>query len=162
MKVYHLKRTQTLPISLNEAWSFFSAPENLVAITPRRMGLKILSKSAGEKIHVGQVIHYRIKVLSFWNVRWVTEITHVNEPDFFVDDQRVGPYALWNHQHHFREVEGGVEMTDNIRYAIPLGFIGRLANHLFVDREVNAIFDFRFTALEDYFKKNNSSTRTQA
>lgn len=153
MKFYHLKRTQTFPVSLNEAWSFFSTPENLAAITPDHMKLKILSTPEEKKIYAGQKIRYSIRVLSFWKVRWVTEITFVNEPDFFVDEQRAGPYAAWTHQHHFREIPEGVEMTDNVRYAVPLGLIGRLANHLFVERALNAIFDFRFTTLENYFKR---------
>ena len=102
-------------------------------------------------MYAGQVIHYKIQIFPLWSVTWISKITQVEEPNFFVDDQLSGPYALWHHQHTFKDMEGGVEMTDEVRYAIPLGFLGRLANWLFVEREVNAIFDFRFITLEQYF-----------
>jgi penicillin-binding protein 2 len=84
-------------------------------------------------------------------VRWVTEITHVQEPQYFADEQRFGPYALWHHKHHFKSVAGGIEMTDEVDYAIPLGLLGRLAHWIFVGRAVNRIFDHRYTVLEKYF-----------
>jgi ligand-binding SRPBCC domain-containing protein len=153
MKVYYIKRSQKLPITPQQAWDFFSAPKNLIDITPDRMKFKILSVSGHLKMYSGQMICYRIQLLPLWIVTWVSEITHVDEPRLFVDDQRVGPYALWHHQHRFLEIEGGVEMIDEVHYAIPFGFIGRLANWLFVERKVNAIFDFRFTTLEKRFSK---------
>ena len=84
-------------------------------------------------------------------MNWMTEITHVQEPNYFVDEQRFGPYALWHHQHHFRDVDGGVEMIDEVNYAIPLGILGQLANWLFVGRAVNRIFEHRYQILEKYF-----------
>lgn len=151
MKVYTLKRTQRLPLTLAEAWSFFSSPKNLAKITPSHMGFQILYLSGQEKMYAGQIIQYKINILPFWTTRWVTEITHVHEPYYFVDEQRFGPYAMWHHQHHFKEVDGGVEMTDEINYAIPFGIIGELANRLFVARQVSAIFDHRFTVLDGTF-----------
>lgn len=153
MKVYTLKRVQVLPITLSEAWEFFSSPRNLSKITPEHMGFEIQYISGGEKTYAGQIIRYRVQVLPGIKVHWVTEITHVQEPVYFVDEQRFGPYALWHHQHRFKEVPGGVEMTDEVNYAIPLGILGRLANFIFVGREVNRIFDHRFTTLEQYFSK---------
>lgn len=153
MKIYTLQRTQFLPISMAEAWDFFSTPRNLSKITPEHMGFKILYVSGGEKTYAGQIIRYHVQILPGINVHWVTEITHVQEPEYFVDEQRFGPYALWHHQHRFRVVAGGVEMTDEVNYAIPLGFLGRLAHWLFVGREVNRIFEHRFTVLDRYFKK---------
>lgn len=117
------------------------------------MGFEIQYISGGEKTYAGQIIRYRVQVLPGIKVHWVTEITHVQEPVYFVDEQRFGPYALWHHQHRFKEVPGGVEMTDEVNYAIPLGILGRLANFIFVGREVNRIFDHRFTTLEQYFNK---------
>jgi ligand-binding SRPBCC domain-containing protein len=151
MKIYNLKRVQLLPISLTEAWAFFSSPKNLSKITPAHMDFKILYLSGGEKTYAGQIIRYRVNILPGISVNWVTEITHVQEPYYFVDEQRFGPYALWHHQHRFREVPGGVEMTDEVNYAIPLGLLGRLAHLLFVKREVNRIFDHRFSVLAKYF-----------
>lgn len=117
------------------------------------MGFKILYMSGGPKMYPGQVIRYIVYGLPGIPMNWMTEITHVQEPYYFVDEQRLGPYALWHHQHHFQEVEGGVEMTDEVNYAIPFGLLGRLANWLFVAREVNRIFDYRYNVLESYFTK---------
>ncbi len=153
MKIYQIKRTQTIPISQDEAWDFFSSPKNLTVITPKKMNFKILSMSGGDKMYAGQIISYKVNVLPLVRMRWVTEITHVQKPDYFADEQRFGPYALWHHKHHLKAVEGGVEMTDEVDYAIPFGFLGRLAQWLFVGREVNAIFDYRNEVLENYFKK---------
>jgi ligand-binding SRPBCC domain-containing protein len=152
MKVYNLTRTQFLPISLSEAWNFFSTPRNLSKITPEHMGFKILYVSGGEKAYAGQIIRYQISILPGIKVHWVTEITQVQEPRYFIDEQRFGPYALWHHQHHFVEVPGGVKMTDEVNYAIPLGILGRLAHFIFVGREVNRIFDHRYTVLEEFFR----------
>lgn len=153
MKLYTLTRKQILPISLREAWEFFSTPRNLSKITPGHMGFKIQYLSGSEKTYAGQIIRYRVQVVPGITVNWVTEITHVQEPDYFVDEQRFGPYALWHHQHRFKAVAGGVEMTDEVNYAIPLGPLGRLVHWLFVGREVNRIFEHRFTVLEGYFNK---------
>lgn len=153
MKIYHIKRTQYLPIPIQQAWTFFSSPANLGVITPPRMKFNIVSISGGAKMYAGQIIRYKIKLFLWWSLDWVTEITHVNEPYHFVDDQRFGPYALWHHQHSFREVNGGTEMTDELHYAIPYGIFGQLANWIFVEREVCSIFDYRFKVLETYFSK---------
>ena len=154
MKVYTLKRSQILPVTMQEAWEFFSSPGNLSSITPAHMDFRIIDPSDA-KMYAGQIIKYKVSVLPFVRVSWVTEITHVKEPEFFVDEQRFGPYALWHHQHRFREVPGGVEMTDEVNYALPLGFLGRLAHWAFVSRQLNSIFDYRFRVLEDFFKSRN-------
>jgi ligand-binding SRPBCC domain-containing protein len=156
MKVYTIYREQFLPITLEEAWSFFSSPDNLRKITPPHMGFNILSISGGGRMYAGQIIRYKVKVLPMMAMHWVTEITHVREPFFFVDEQRVGPYALWHHQHHFEEVPGGVMIIDEVHYAIPFGMLGRLANRLFVQREVNSIFDYRHKTLEGMFSAPNN------
>ena len=153
MKVYNLVRKQVLPVTISEAWGFFSTPQNLSKITPEHMGFKILYTSGGDKAYAGQIIRYRISVLPGISMHWVTEITQVKEPSYFVDEQRFGPYALWHHQHHFREVPSGVEITDEVNYAIPLGALGRLVHRLFVGHEVSRIFDFRGKALERFFNK---------
>ncbi len=153
MKIYNLKRTQILPISLQEAWKFFSSPKNLSKITPEHMGFKILYLSGGDKAYAGQIIRYHVSVLPGIKLHWVTEITQVKELVHFIDEQRFGPYALWHHQHHFKEVPEGVEMTDEVNYAIGYGFIGRIAHWLFVGKEVNRIFAHRYSVLEKYFKK---------
>lgn len=153
MKVYKLIRKQVLPISQERAWEFFSSPGNLSTITPARMNFRILSMSGTDKMYPGQIITYRVSVLPLVRVTWVTEITHVKEPEYFTDEQRSGPYALWHHKHHFRTVSGGVEMTDEVDYALPLGWVGRIAHAMFVGREVKRIFDYRFVKLNGYFEK---------
>lgn len=153
MKVYQLYRKQFLPISPAEAWEFFSSPRNLGKITPERMNFVILSQTGGEQMHEGQQIRYNVTVLPFIRVSWLTEITEVNEPYQFTDVQRSGPYALWKHTHTFKAVNGGVEMTDEVSYALPLGPLGQLAHALFVRREVNRIFDHRYRVLEDLFRQ---------
>jgi ligand-binding SRPBCC domain-containing protein len=153
MKVYTLVRKQFFPISIHQAWDFFSSPKNLAKITPLKMDFRILDISGNDEIYAGQIIRYKIKALPFYTVYWVTEITHVQEPYYFVDDQRSGPFALWRHKHSFKEVDGGVEMTDEVSYAIPFGPLGLLAHWLFVRREVNAIFNHRFETLEKQFQK---------
>ncbi len=153
MKIYRLTRIQILPLSLSAAWDFFSSPRNLGEITPKKMNFKITSMSGGDKMYAGQIISYKVNVLPLVRMRWVTEITHVQQPGYFADEQRFGPYALWHHKHHFKEVEGGVEMVDEVDYAIPLGLLGQLAHAIFVKREVNRIFDHRYQVLEEYFKE---------
>jgi ligand-binding SRPBCC domain-containing protein len=149
---YYLKRKQFLPLSLDEAWVFFSNPKNLARITPATMKFDIRHISGTtNRMYAGQLISYRIQIMPFYSTNWLTEITHVNEPYYFVDEQRFGPYALWHHQHHFVPVDGGVEMTDEVTYAIPFGFIGRLANSLFVHKRLNAIFDYRQKVLKEIF-----------
>lgn len=150
MKVYHLHRQHTLPIVLAEAWNFFSSPHNLVKITPKEMGFKVLS-TGGVKMYAGQIIQYDVQIFPLVTVRWVTEITHVQEPSYFVDEQRFGPYAFWHHQHRFTEVNGGVEMTDDVHYAIPFGLVGRLANSLFVEKKLQSIFDYRTKIVASQF-----------
>lgn len=154
MKTYRLARKQFLPIPLTEAWDFFSSPKNLGKITPAHMNFQILSQSGGECMHEGQIIRYKVTVLPLVRLTWVTEITGVKEGESFTDEQRKGPYRLWRHTHSFREQAGGVEMTDVVEYSLPFGPLGRLAHWLFVEREVNRIFDHRFSVLQTYFQRS--------
>jgi len=121
-KVYSLKTVQQLPLNLDQAWDFFSNPKNLQKITPGDMGFTVISKYHGEKMYPGQIIEYTVKPLLGIPLYWMTEITHVMDKKFFVDEQRFGPYSLWHHQHHFKAVEGGVEMTDIVHYKLPFWF----------------------------------------
>lgn len=162
MKVYTIKRIQTLHTTIDKAWEFFSSPKNLGVITPGHMNFKILFGSGEDRIYAGQMVHYSICVLPALPVHWLTEITQVREPHYFVDEQRQGPYKLWQHQHHIKEVNNGIEMTDVVNYAIPLGIVGRLANEMFVEKRVNAIFDYRFKALEELFKDDKTKIRKSA
>jgi ligand-binding SRPBCC domain-containing protein len=156
MKTYVLKTEQNIPISLDEAWDFFSSPLNLAKITPPDMGFVVTSDYAADaKVYTGMIITYKISPLLGIKMDWMTEITHVADKQYFVDEQRFGPYALWHHQHHFKEIEGGVQMNDILHYAIPYGFIGTIANKVFVDKEVNKIFAYRKKAIERLFGAYN-------
>lgn len=151
MAVYSLKTVQVLPVSLEQAWDFFSSPANLGAITPAKLGFNIISKHHGEKMYPGQIIEYTVKPVLGIPLYWMTEITHVEQGSYFVDEQRYGPYSMWHHQHHFREVSGGVEMTDIVHYKIPLWILGDLAHALFVRRQLKEIFDYRFKKVQELF-----------
>ena len=150
-KVYSLKTIQHIHISLDTAWDFFSNPGNLKDITPTDMGFNIISQHHGEKMYAGQIIEYKVSPVLGIPIYWMTEITHVEDKKYFVDEQRFGPYRLWHHQHHFKEVNGGVEMTDIVHYKMPFWFLGDIANSLFVSRQLKAIFDYRYTKVEEMF-----------
>ncbi|MEO7311999.1 MAG: SRPBCC family protein [Chitinophagaceae bacterium] len=152
-KVYSYKAVQNLPISLEKAWDFFSRPDNLQNITPPNLGFKILSKYQGDTMYAGQIIEYKVSPVLSIPLYWMTEITHVEVGKYFVDEQRFGPYSLWHHQHHFKEVNGGVEMTDIVHYKLPMWFLGDIAHALFVKKQLHHIFDFRFKKAEALFGK---------
>lgn len=156
MKIYHLHREQFLPISIQESWSFFSDPSNLEAITPPRMKFAIQHLS-GTGMYPGKLIRYRITIFPFYRANWLTEITAVKEQEYFIDDQRIGPYALWHHYHHFQEVENGVLMTDEVTYALPFGWLGQWAHALLIGRELNGIFEHRRRVLDARFTKENKN-----
>ena len=152
MKLYTLKATQFLPISKNKAWEFLSSPKNLKIITPEYMGFDILS-GADRKMYPGQIIQYIVTPVMGIKTKWVTEITHVKEGEYFVDEQRFGPYALWHHKHFIKEVEGGVEMEDIIDYKLPFGFLGQLLHPILVKPKLNEIFSYRKEKLRVLFEK---------
>ncbi|MEP1034144.1 SRPBCC family protein [Ekhidna sp.] len=148
--IYTLTVMQQLPIKLLEAWKFFSSPKNLTLITPKHMGFQITSCEQ-ENMYAGQMITYKISPFPRIKINWVTEITHVDDKLFFVDEQRFGPYSLWHHEHHFKENENGVLMTDRVSYKIPFGFLGGIAQSLFVKRQLMEIFNYRIIALKEMF-----------
>ncbi len=151
MKVYTKKYKTVLPISLEEAWDFFSSPKNLAKITPPHMGFIITSEFNDEKMYPGMLITYKVSPLMGIKMDWCTEITHVIDKQYFVDEQRFGPYAMWHHQHHFKMVDGGVEMTDIIDYAVPFGILGRMMNSILISSEIEKIFSFRAEKIKDLF-----------
>ena len=150
-KVYSFKTVQRIPISMEAAWDFFSDPANLQTITPDTMGFRIISQHHGGRMYAGQLIEYRVSPVLGIPVYWMTEITHVETGRYFVDEQRYGPYSLWHHQHHFKAVEGGVEMTDIVHYKIPFWFLGDIANSLFVGKRLAQIFEYRKRKVEEKF-----------
>ncbi|MBC8052606.1 MAG: SRPBCC family protein [Sphingobacteriaceae bacterium] len=152
--MYKLKQEQFLPITLDEAWNFFATPANLNKVTPSGLVFQITS-DVPDKMYEGLIITYKIKPMLNISVNWCTEITHIKEKDFFVDEQRKGPYSIWHHEHHFKAINGGVLMTDLLYYDIGTGVFGWLAGKLFVHKKVNNIFKYRYQVLEQYFKKSD-------
>jgi ligand-binding SRPBCC domain-containing protein len=150
MKPFVLERIQTLPISIDEAWAFFSNPTNLTKIIPPDMGFRITSPPVSET-YAGQIITYTICPLFRASVNWTTEITHVEKPHFFVDEQRFGPYRFWHHQHRFSEVSGGVEMHDLVHYLLFHDQFAGLINRLVVAPRLRRIFEYRSKSLKEIF-----------
>ena len=152
MKLYQIKTQQKLPISIEKAWGFFSNPKNLKKITPEEMSFEIIS-GAEKSIYPGQIIQYNVSPIFGIKLRWVTEITHVIDNKYFVDEQRFGPYSLWHHKHFFKEIKGGILMEDVVDYKIPLGWLGQLAHLIFVKNRLKKIFKFRENKLVKLFGK---------
>lgn len=151
MSSYTFKTIQRLPISLDEAWEFFSSPRNLKEITPAYMNFRVLTNSDSEKMFAGQIITYKVSPVLGIPMFWMTEITHVKDREYFIDEQRFGPYALWHHKHFFKEIPGGIEMTDFLDYKLPLGILGNIAHALFVKKQIESIFQYRYKVLEERF-----------
>lgn len=150
MKIYQLHSKQSFPINQQTAWEFLSDPYNLKVITPDHMGFNILS-GADRAIFPGQIIQYKVSPFPGFTTKWVTEITHVKEGNYFVDEQRFGPYALWHHKHFIKEIQGGVEMEDIIDYKIPLGILGQMAHPILVKKQLKQIFSYREEKLIELF-----------
>ena len=150
MGVYTLKASQKIPASKEEVWDFISSPKNLKEITPDYMGFEIQTELP-EKMYPGMIIQYKVSPILGIKMTWVTEITHVEHENFFVDEQRVGPYRMWHHQHHIQEIPGGILMEDIIDYQPPMGLLGDIANSLFIARQLDEIFAYRKEAVEKRF-----------
>jgi ligand-binding SRPBCC domain-containing protein len=153
MAAHSLKSVQQIPASLQQVWDIFSNPANLELITPAEMKFRIISRHHGDKIYPGQIIEYKVSPLLGIPIYWMTEITQVDDKKYFIDEQRKGPYSMWHHQHHFKEITGGVEMTDIVHYKNPLGFLGNIANELFVRNKLTQIFTYRFQKVDEIFGK---------
>ncbi len=150
MKIFQLSRRQVIPISLQDSWDFFQSPNNLAEITPKELALRIKVK-VNQPIYNGMIIEYDVKPLLNIPLLWLTEIKHVNAPYFFVDEQRFGPYKFWYHQHFFKEVPGGTEVVDEVYYGLPYGCLSGLIDRMYVRRQLDHIFDYRFKTLEKKF-----------
>lgn len=151
MKVYSLTFQQNIQATGAAVWQYFSSPRNLSDITPPDMGFRVTSTLDDHEMYAGMIISYIISPFPGFTTTWVTEITHVDPGNYFVDEQRSGPFALWHHQHRFRETPAGVHMTDILHYAIPLGIIGRMVNTLIVEKRLNEIFAYRKRKIAEIF-----------
>ena len=152
--MYTLHKTQKIPVSLNEAWNFISTPKNLAVITPPSMGFVTLSGD-DKDMFAGQIIHYHVSPLLGLKMEWVTEITHVEDKHFFVDEQRFGPYKFWHHKHFLKEIPGGVEMEDIIHYKLPMGILGKMVQPFMVKPKPEEIFEYRKNKLIELFGEFN-------
>ena len=154
MKTYRIEFTQEIPVDLDTAWDFFSSPLNLAEITPKDMTFDVTTPNmANTKMYPGLIITYKVSPLLGIKLNWMTEITHVKDKEYFIDEQRFGPFAFWHHQHHFQQTEKGVLMKDLLHYGIGWGLIGLLANSLVVENKIKGIFDFRYKKVEEIFGK---------
>jgi ligand-binding SRPBCC domain-containing protein len=161
MKTYQLTFEQLLPIPIEEAWDFFSSPMNLAKITPPDMAFTVTSdKKLIEKMYPGMIITYKVSPIMNIKLNWMTEITHVKEGEYFIDEQRFGPYELWHHQHHFKAINGGTAMNDILTYALPLGPLGQMANSIFVGNKVKEIFEFRRKKVIELFGDYTTASDT--
>ncbi len=150
MKIYTKQCIQNLPITIEQAWDFFSDPKNLKTITPDYMGF-IIESGADRPMFPGQIIQYIVTPVMGIKTKWVTEITHVEHMKYFVDEQRFGPYSLWHHKHFLKEIPGGVAMEDIIDYKIPLGILGQMVHPFIVKPKLDEIFEYRRKKLIELF-----------
>jgi len=151
MGFYQFKKTQEINSSIEEVWSFISNPENLKKITPEYMGFVIVSESIPSKMYEVRIIEYRVSPLFGLKTTWVTEITNYKKNKYFVDEQRIGPYKIWHHQHILEPTENGVMMTDIISYQPPYGILGKLANAIIIKKKLKEIFDYRTVVIREIF-----------
>lgn len=151
MAFYQFSATQKIPTSIDDVWNFISSPENLKEVTPDYMNFVVTSKYHSQKMYPGMIITYKVSPLLGLKMNWMTEITHVKEKEYFVDEQRSGPYTIWHHQHKIEAIEGGVLMTDIITYKPPFGILGAIANSLIIKKQLKEIFDYRTLAVEKRF-----------
>lgn len=153
MAFYQLHKTQKIPATLDAVWDFISSPTNLKEITPVHMGFEVTSNGAATRMYPGMIITYRVRPLLGIPLTWMTEITHVRDREYFVDEQRIGPYKLWHHQHKIEAITGGVLMDDIVTYQPPFGPIGAIVNTLVIEKQLRQIFEYRTNALEKRFGK---------
>ena len=153
MAVFQLREQIHLATTLEELWDFISSPVNLQKITPDYMGFEIRTSPLPDKIYPGLMISYWVRPVLGIKMNWLTEITHVSEPHYFVDEQRAGPYALWHHEHRLVPTEQGVLMTDLVTYRLPAGPLGNLMHRASVKKQLEGIFRYREHALEKIFGK---------
>ena len=148
MAIHTLKKSQIIPA---ECWNFFSNPRNLAKITPASLDFKVVSELPAA-IYPGMMIEYRVRPLLGIPAKWLTEITCVEPMTRFVDEQRVGPYKLWHHEHTFERLDNKrVLARDLVTYVLPFAPFGDLAEPLIVRPQLNKIFDYRTKVVSELF-----------
>lgn len=149
--MYLLRRETIINQPIQVVWEYFSDPKNLQNITPKEMGFEVLTKDL-RKAYQGQIICYKIKVLPMIRLNWVTEIAHLKEQKYFVDEQRFGPYRFWYHEHLFEEFDGKTRMIDIVHYKLPVLPLAVLVNKFFVRPKLEGIFNYRSQKIFEIFK----------
>lgn len=150
MAIHSLQRIQRIPATKEAVWAFISTPMQLQTITPDYMNFTVLGGDPGA-MYPGQIIQYKVSPVFHIPLQWCTEITHVKEGEFFVDEQRKGPYKFWHHQHHIHAIPGGTEMLDIVHYEAPMGFLGEMITPWFITPKLEAIFDYRYQKIVEIF-----------
>lgn len=151
LDMHILKYSQTLPLNLSACWDFFSSPANLKVLTPEHLDFNITNLNDSKKMYPGQIITYTIRPILNIPIEWVTEITQAQQPDYFIDEQRFGPYKFWYHEHRFNAIANGVEMIDTIYYQLPCGILGKILNSIKIKHDIECIFSYRKAKLEKMF-----------
>jgi ligand-binding SRPBCC domain-containing protein len=139
---YTLHREQVIPAPIERVWAYFATPRNLNEMTPPDMAFEFIG-GGDEPMYPGQIITYKVAILPRMRIRWLTQITHVDPGHRFIDEQRIGPYRLWIHEHRFEPLPNGVHMTDHVTYTLPFGPLGNLTHTLYIRRRLEKIFDYR-------------------
>ncbi len=151
MGIHVLRKTQVIKSTVAAAWDFFSNPNNLAKITPKELDFVVFTDLPA-RVYPGLMIEYRVRPLFGIPARWLTEITHVEDGSFFVDEQRVGPYKIWHHEHHFKDLgDGRVELIDIVTYVIPFGILGEIVRPFLVEPQLMKIFNHREKAVAELF-----------
>ena len=159
MAFHQFSRKFTLNALLEEVWSFIATPANLMKITPSSLSFEIMTPDLPSQMYEGLIIQYRVKPFAGIRTNWVSEITHIKTGRYFVDEQRIGPYKMWHHEHWLQPIKGGVEVLDIVSYQPPYGLIGRIANTWLIKQRLTEIFAYRQKAIINHFEEENKASR---
>jgi ligand-binding SRPBCC domain-containing protein len=148
--IHRLTQKQLVTASLDDVWAYFATPANLNDMTPPDMQFEIIHGNES-RMYQGQLIEYRVQFMPLVKSRWLTEIAHVQEKSYFVDEQRIGPYHFWYHEHRFEEVEDGTHISDQVTYELPFGLLGDFVHAIWVRPRLNSIFEYRKVKVKEIF-----------
>ena len=151
MAFYQFTKQQSFKQPIGQLWDFISNPKNLKKITPDYMGFDITSGELPDEMYEGMIISYKVSPVFGIKTTWVTEITHVKYRKYFIDEQRIGPYKIWHHQHFLESTQSGTLMSDIVSYQPPFGFLGSIANNILIKKKLDEIFNYRLKALCELF-----------
>ncbi|EIJ39620.1 hypothetical protein JoomaDRAFT_2648 [Galbibacter orientalis DSM 19592] len=149
--IYQLRVSQEVNASIKDVWEFFINPQNLNSLTPKDLDFKITSPKSNQT-YKGQIITYSIKVLPLYRTNWVTEITQFENQSLFVDEQRLGPYKMLHHEHHFKKIDANKTLVEDIvTYKLPFGLLGRFIGGKIIRKRFVEIFTFRKEVIFNFF-----------